>query len=191
MILKEIGKLCRAKNMIHMVRSDDKACEQWIGDGSSLYFVGGLRIGSVGDLMCIFDYKEKLKDNMQLHEAKDSSTLNLYDEDMREMPAALSTVTVTMQGLELVPAFAGGTMILVNARHLRPLRDAENPAYFIRNSPIGQYLAVKDGLFLEAVILPTIPADDGLYNEIQKIARYMELTADRETEEETEEEDSR
>lgn len=154
MKLKNVGALCRAAKSIVLY---DDGGRQWVGDGSGMYVLPeNLGIMSVEMLCTIFDIApEKAADFFTRRQGWPTP----YDgeDDTEEDELIFDTDRrVMFDRRDMVPARTeSGRVYFVQAKYLKAVDDSENLHMTLRLTADGNpYIAVKDGMFLTAIIMP-------------------------------------
>lgn len=154
MKLKNVGALCKSAKSI--VLYDDGA-RQWVGEGGAIYILPeNLGRMSVEMLCTIFDIPtDKAADFF----TRRSDWPEPYDgeDDTREDELVFDTdCRVMFDKRDMVPLQApGGKVYFVQAKYLKAVDDSENLHMTLRVTEDGiPYIAVKDGMFLAAIIWP-------------------------------------
>ena len=155
MKLKNVGALCkRAKSIILF----DEPGRQWVGDGSAMYILPENLGHMSAEMLCtIFDIPaDKAAEIYTKHgdwpeaydsadDAEDEDEL-IFDTDRR----------VLFDGRDTLPLRdPEGRVWFVQAKYIKVVDDSENLHMTLRfmegETP---YIAVKDGMFLAAIIMP-------------------------------------
>lgn len=82
------------------------------------------------------------------------------DNDETEEPVAdILPIDISYRGVGyVVYILPSREALFINEKLLKPfnIKSYEGPVFYVRNSPVyGNYLAIKDGLILKGIILPT------------------------------------
>lgn len=154
MKLKNVGALCKSAKSI--VLYDDGA-RQWVGEGGAIYILPeNLGRMSVEMLCTIFDiHTDKAADFF----TRRSDWPTPYDgeDDTEEDELIFDTDRrVMFNKRDMVPLQApDGKVYFVQAKYLKAVDDSENLHMTLRVTEAGTpYIAVKDGMFLAAIIMP-------------------------------------
>ena len=155
MKLKNVGALCkRAKSIILF----DEPGRQWVGDGAAMYSLPENLGHMSAEMLCtIFDIPaDKAAEIYTKHgdfpegydsadDAEDEDEL-IFDTDRR----------VLFDGRDMLPLRdPEGRVWFVQAKYIKAVDDSENMHMTLRFTE-GEipYIAVKDGMFLAAIIMP-------------------------------------
>lgn len=154
MKLKNVGALC--KNAKSIVLYDDGA-RQWAGEGGAMYILPENLGRMTVEMLCtIFDipadkaadFYTQRSDWPTPYDAEDDAEEDelIFDTDRRVM----------FDKRDMVPLQAPyGKVYFVQAKYLKAVDDSENLHMTLRLTEEGQpYIAVKDGMFLTAIIMP-------------------------------------
>ncbi len=151
MKLKDVSALLRSGRTI--IISEGRDC-QWIGDGSAAYPMYGLPAMKKENLPVLLDIPESKQDsytiqNTVLPFSEDDNTLNEYEiTDLK--------TDINYRGVTLSVFVGSGRLFFVKPKYLKPLGDMPDRRYFARISNGTYAIAVKEGFFLRAVIMPFV-----------------------------------
>ena len=157
MKIKAIAAVCKKAKSIILYDGDE---HQWVGDGNSAYALPESLEGANEKTMCaIFDIPvEKTEDYL----SRRSSWPEVYseaDEHTGEADLTFDTdMLVKFLGKDLLPCEADGRVYFVQAKYIKPIEDCDGLRLTLRRTPEGTvYIAAKDGMFLQAVLVPYRP----------------------------------
>lgn len=164
MKLKNIAAICRKNRRIVLFEKrygNREIAAQYIGDGNAAYLVTGLPTLDAGSLLAIFDISEKERDAYSLSMYIVGGTgklehISFEDIDAGERPVEREQLSITYSGMTVVPIQTRRGLIFIESRYLLPLFfDSTVPELYERTATDGTpYIAVKKGMFLQAVIMP-------------------------------------
>lgn len=192
MKLKKIMSLCKKTNRVIIFQEWEEIEEvkarllnrQFISDGHAIYRVDGLPPLTKETILRIFDVDEKKWDSWHCSVYSmwgRSGDFDLNDIAPTEMeidtffhPMIINDKTLRIFGLP------DGTMMCADEELFNPLDNTQYRHYFARKADDGaMYLAVKDGLALEAIILPYNGITDARADEMKDLAYRMRETVNR------------
>ena len=160
MKLKSIAAICRKKKYA-VLFNDPEHDEQYVSVGAAVYKLEGLPFLTIEMLLRIFDVTEEeatkwFFDERPLPEflcfANDCNERDI--ENIEEFPR------LSWKGYDMLPLQVSNGIMAINAELLKPLEKSQYMRLFERGSKRGNYIAVKDGLELKALIMPLLPTDD-------------------------------
>lgn len=111
--------------------------EQYVSVGSAVYKLEGLPFLTIEMLLRIFDCF-----------ANDCSERAI--ENIEEFPR------LSWKGYDMLPLRVSNGIMAINAELLKPLEKGQYMRLFERGNERGNYIAVKDGLELKALIMPLL-----------------------------------
>ena len=191
MKLKSIISICKKeKRIVLFNRTDEEGevAEQWIGDGVACYRVGGLPILDQHTVAAIFDIPAKDEEKWDIRQErlpKGPFFEDIVDDEEQLEEYGLS---IGFLGVALKPLRTHrGETIFIDARYLSPLSDSLDSLFLHRRRTVGglDYVAVKVGFALEAVIAPCRVETEKFIEKLSRLAREVEATNAPEVDEET------
>lgn len=156
MKLKALARLCAEAKQVILYETPEGM--QWAGTGSVIWKLPeNLGRLNTAALCAIFDItaekaaKMKIKSEM-LPEGIDTDDQVPGEKDLLYWLGR----RLVLDGEDVLPLNApGGEVFLIQTRSITPGKDAEQPGLCLRKTPGGTpYIAVKDGIFLQAIIVP-------------------------------------
>ena len=178
MKLNKIVSLCkREKRIVLFNRRNDEGeiVEQWIGDGTACYLVGGLPIMSAGTCETLFDIPAKDADKWSIREEDLPGSIDFSDAAdvngeriLDEAPISIYFGGVTVRPLRS----SGDVPLFIDTRYLAPfINEMERLFLFRRTTPGGMdYIAAKTGMILAGVIPPVRIESERFVSELSKLA---------------------
>lgn len=159
MKLKDISTLLRSGRTI--IISEGRDC-QWIGDGNAAYPMYGLPAMKKENLPVLLDIPENKQDSYTIQNtilpfSEDDNALNEYEiTDLK--------IDINYHGITLAVFVGSRRLFFVKPKYLKPLGDMPDRRYFARLISSSTYaIAVKEGFFLRAVIMPCNSFVDELF----------------------------
>lgn len=158
MKIKSIGALCKKSKTITIFerRDREELIEQWVSNGYAAYPLSGIPAMKPSELLTMFDIPQKEQADWTTYVKPMPTGTCLDNNDFTELPADISSLRLIWHGKTLVPFYSDGRIIIVSDMYFSPLTDeAAEISYYSRMDSNGQrYIALKQGLFLRAVIMP-------------------------------------
>ena len=157
MNLKKIAGMCKSAGSFHVtniVNSDGEITDQWVILGPASYRVDNM--GITANMLARFaGIKDVQLDNYVLQDEsrKEVDWMRDYPRSIPSQEVCRATVGLILGGHEIrLYRIVGQSVIVpVNADYLAPLEGTE---YFVRSAEGKPVLAVKNGMYIEAVISP-------------------------------------
>ena len=157
MNLKKIAGMCKSAGSFHVtniVNSDGEITDQWVILGPASYRVDNM--GITANMLARFaGIKDVQLDNYVLQDEsrKEVDWMRDYPRSIPSQEVCRATVGLILGGHEIrLYRIVGQSVIVpVNADYLAPLEGTE---YFVRSVEGKPVLAVKNGMYIEAVISP-------------------------------------
>lgn len=157
MNLKKIAGMCKSAGSFHVtniVNSDGEITDQWVILGPASYRVDNM--GLTANMLARFaGIKDVQLDNYVLQDEsrKEVDWMRDYPRSIPSQEVCRATVGLILGGHEIrLYRIVGQSVIVpVNADYLAPLEGTE---YFVRSAEGKPVLAVKNGMYIEAVISP-------------------------------------
>ncbi len=146
----------RKRAIIFERQSSNGIVFQYISDGSALYPIYGLPRLRKESLLTILDIPQEKWSDWHVSVKDGPEGMNLTDVDETESQAfptfySLQVGEKTMMPLET--EYNG--VLFLDRKYLNPISDAAGFSYFKRQDKAGNdYIAVKEGLLILAVIMP-------------------------------------
>lgn len=157
MNLKKIAGMCKSAGSFHVtniVNSDGEITDQWVILGPASYRVDNM--GITANMLARFaGIKDVQLDSYVLQDEsrKEVDWMRDYPRSIPSQEVCRATVGLILGGHEIrLYRIVGQSVIVpVNADYLAPLEGTE---YFVRSAEGKPVLAVKNGMYIEAVISP-------------------------------------
>lgn len=159
MKIKKIAAMCKRKKrvIIYERKTGSGTVQQYIGDESAAYPVYGIPRMSKENLMTIFDIPVNEWETWFVSVYEMPEELNAMDTDSGERLTVSSWWPVTYGGKVLIPmGTRSGGIVFLEESYLDPLSDCKGGVEcYERKDDRGKiYIAVKSGLYLQAIITP-------------------------------------
>jgi hypothetical protein len=160
MKLNKIATLCRIKKKVVLFDAPvpgEGGVYQWISDGVAAYPLRGLPRIDSGAILTILNVAEKDRKDWTVKEMPLPVGLDIGDGPSDEPFARSAMFLFVLKGCDIQLVASPHGALLLDAAYLDPLTDAPSlRTLHIRGSEdFGEYLAVKVGFMLEAIILPS------------------------------------
>ena len=168
MKIKEIMKNClKRKHMVIYRHGED----QWISDGFSVYLASGIPRLDEDGVQRLFDIPYRKWEKMSFSSCDGlPGYICFEDSDDSERELSISTKLIGPGGEKYLVAKTRKGVYFLDEDELKPLAFDNYTKIFERESTDGIYFAVKDGVFLRAVISPVNMATDEMAEEFREIA---------------------
>lgn len=177
MKIKKAFDIC--KKMHEISTFTVPGCEQWLTNGLAAWPLCGVPELSEEYICQLYDINDKQREKISFHinmEIPKNYCFN--DSDRFEVPAQPLNTDIAIKGKGILrPLLFERGLVLIEKIFMEPLTDSqeEDITYWIRYADTDNiYVAVKVGLLLYAIIVPTDLADTD-YTEIKSI--YTAATA--------------
>lgn len=162
MKLKRIAALCKQEKRAIIYQKWEADCgtssimtQQWISNGYAVYAAHGLPPLEKETLLRIFDVAEDKFDSWNVSQRGLPESVNLGDLDdtEQEIAGALPSLYLWGTAMQAYGTTENG-VIFIRSDYMSPLDGETGLEFYIRKNGDTNYLAVKSGLLLQAVILP-------------------------------------
>lgn len=165
MKLKTVLQLLKAKRRIILYESDDG---QWIGDGSAAFPLHGLPHMKQENLRSLLDVTEKQFAQMDV--SSERMPFSTEDNVIGETMLTHCGMVMHYRGYELIPLTSGAKVYYVQSGYIKPFGGIDDISYDVRKLENGsEYIAVKEGFLLRAVIAPFDAVTDEFVGILNKI----------------------
>lgn len=153
-ITKIAALLKRGKRIIIYDAPDDT---QWIGDGGAAFPLFNIPRLDEESAFAIFDISEKQQEKFYFHHTQLPEGINFTDTDPCENQLENKDITINTDGFALRPLETQKGLVCIDTKYLAPFSDVlDMVELYERTAPNGDiYIAVKAGLMLVGVIMPT------------------------------------
>ena len=177
MKIKSIEQICKANKTIFLYSGRDG--RQWISNGEAYYPLTKLPQLDEDIVFTIFDIPEEKREKYIFDVGELPRTLCFSDEDVEGKEKLLGKTLgrIIENGKTLVAFISSHGAIYINSKYLKPFEGSAGLMLTERTDTSGRpYIAIKDGMFLEGIILPEdiIDGVDGEF--LEKIAELYEAT---------------
>lgn len=169
MRLSKIAGLCKQRRVISLLNCNGKNGEmtQWLGDGDGMYLLTGLPVVDTHNVCTMFDLTDKQLEKIAICPSYDTGGLSYADSIADEFQIQSEyTICYDICGATLLPLMTGDGIVFINRRYLEPVSDdITSLTFWERHDCNGElYIAVKVGMFLQAVLKP----DDANYSDMAR-----------------------
>ena len=189
MKIKKVEAICKSDRRIFLYEGDGV---QWIGNGVALYPLHNMPVLDEKTIFTLFDVAEKDREKYQLRTEPLPAAVDFNDSTETEVLIDQIPLTLSVQGLNVVPATGSSGIIFVETRYLAPFAKQE-PGFelYERFTKAGTpYIAVKSGLFLIGVISPSKIITPQFIDDLEYIASLSRVAHDNAKKERAEAEDN-
>lgn len=154
MKIKKIEALCKADKRIILYDGDRV---QWIGNGCAAYPLHNMPVLDETNVFTLFDVAEKDREKYYLRSEELPVALDFNDSSDTEVMLDRVPIDLYISGHGVAPYVGSSGIIFVETRYLAPFIKQEGGfELYERFTKIGKpYIAVKSGLFLVGVIMPS------------------------------------
>ena len=159
MKVKDIAAICRRENQIIIYdNTNGSSVQQYIGTGAAVYKLENLPYLNEDNIITLFDISEKKREDIYINLVQAPGVLNLEDFASGEVIAEKLNIVITYAGTAFNAIKTADGVYFINSAYLHPFKNIEQTEIYFRQGKIS-YFAVKVGLLLQAVILPTFIQD--------------------------------
>lgn len=162
MLLKELGAICKEAKALRLLEDAEGAL--WAGTSAVLWQIPrGLGKISADTLCAIWDISPEKTELMELEEGEFPEVYDTDPNDPNEKALLWwNGRRLVLDGKDVLPLKApGGEILMITTKYIKPGKDAEQPGLFLRYTEEGApYIVCKDGMFVNAVILPGYPSPE-------------------------------
>ena len=154
MKIKKIEALCKSDKRIILYDGDGV---QWIGNGCAAYPLHNMPVLDETNVFTLFDVAEKDREKYYLRSEELPVALDFNDSSDTEVMLDRVPIDLYISGHGVAPYVGSSGIIFVETRYLAPFIKQEGGfELYERFTKIGKpYIAVKSGLFLVGVIMPS------------------------------------
>lgn len=162
MNLQALGKICAEAKTLNLYEDADGV--QWAGTGSCVWRLPENLGTLTTDALCaIWDVSAEKAAGWVIsrHPFPDAYCTDDYSAGERELLWWVQRRLV-LDGVDILPLKEpGGEVYTIKTKYIRPGKDAEQPSLCLRKTTEGApYIVCKDGMFVQAVIIPQPPAPE-------------------------------
>lgn len=154
MKIKKVEALCKSDRRIILYEGDGV---QWIGNGYAAYPLHNMPVLDENNVFTLFDIAEKDREKYLLRSEELPDALDFNDSSDTEIMLDRISIDLYINGCDVAPYVGSSGIIFVETRYLAPFIKQEGGfELYERFTKIGKpYIAVKSGLFLIGVIMPS------------------------------------
>lgn len=131
---------------------------------------------SEDNLCTIFDFSEKKKNETAFRDIELSEKYEIDDNAPNENKLTPSDISINFCGVTYSVYFTSGGLALLDNELLSPIAEMEQLEIFERFNGKQLYFAVKSGLIIQAIILPSNPINEKFMDQIRMIGEQAEIT---------------
>ncbi|MBR4295724.1 MAG: hypothetical protein IKT56_02660 [Clostridia bacterium] len=180
MKIKSIEQICKANKTIFLYSGRDG--RQWISNGEAYYPLTKLPQLDEDIVFTIFDIPEEKREKYIFNIDELPGTLCFLDDDTEggERPLGKSLGHIIENGKTLAAFNSSHGAIYINTKYLKPFENSSGLMLTERTDILGHpYIAVKDGMFLEGIILPEDIIDSGFLEKISELYEMTKIAAEK------------
>lgn len=154
MKIKKVEALRKSDRRIILYEGDGV---QWIGNGCAAYPLHNMPVLDENNVFTLFDIAEKDREKYLLRSEELPDALDFNDSSDTEIMLDRISIDLYINGCDVAPYVGSSGIIFVETRYLAPFIKQEGGfELYERFTKIGKpYIAVKSGLFLIGVIMPS------------------------------------
>lgn len=154
MKIKKVEALCKSDRRIILYEGDGV---QWIGNGCAAYPLHNMPVLDETNVFTLFDVAEKDREKHYLRSEELPAALDFNDSSDTEVMLDRVPIDLYISGHGVASYVGSSGIIFVEIRYLAPFIKQEGGfELYERFTKIGKpYIAVKSGLFLVGVIMPS------------------------------------
>lgn len=178
MKFKKVESIIKERKAIHIYRDGNN---DWISDGTAAYLTPDMPTISPVEMLRLFDVSEEKILTFNCKEYPNTPTeLNFKDDDKRENVVDRQRIHICISGEVYEPVITMRGMYYINVKYLKPFKGEDFEIYERYSADKKVYFAVKSGMFIMGIIMPSIMPAERIIEWATKIA---ELTPEEENEE--------
>lgn len=187
MKFSKIAAIVKREKIAILITDEDGM--QWLSCGKAAYRLDGMPILDEDTVLKIMSISEDAREKWITSMREDVN--GLFREDFpgeEEITAEDAGVSIICDGKLLTPIYTMEGMLWVDTALLEPTDRSEYQRFFVRNAGEQRAIAVKEGMFLTAVLMEYDAwADDGLVDAISNLAERCRTESRRQAEKREEE----
>ncbi len=176
MIINKVIQLCKKEKRIVLI---DTADSQWISDGHAVYPMHEMPEFDMDSLLKTYDISAKKGEKLiKSHITVGDIRLNLNDVCEGEDRCELNPIRIAINGTTYVQVLTETGCELLDSKYFAPVSDANEDMVQIyqRTSESGEvYFAVKDGMFLIALIQPTLVLNENTLEDLKSFVARCDV----------------
>lgn len=159
MKLKKIESICKRSKTIVIINDNGI---QWIGEYGAFYLIEDMPELASESIFAIFDVQAEQREKWFYTEQKRPETIVLSDNCVTDNEiSVLSDYELIKNGTTIIPILTSQGLKFINKAYLKPF-DKEQITVYERLDSAGKlYFVIKKGLFIKALILPSVFTDNG------------------------------
>lgn len=175
MKIKKIAALCRSTQSI-LIWDQEKAGEQWIGNGAAMYPLVGMPALDENTVPRIFDLTEKQADKMTIRREAVPEKYPVADVIPGENLVESVGMDLVFRECRLRPPKTSQGLVLINVKYLEPIPTADKLELYERVTPEGGMLiGAKHGMALYGLIAPMNILDEKFLEKVRELLANGEL----------------
>lgn len=169
MQLKQIETLCKHSKIINILET---YTHQWISDGFACYPLLKMPKLNEKTVLTVLNIPESKANKYTVTVQPMYEHFNINDDDLAEREINKAWMSI----MNARPMKTSEGITFINDRYLKPLQDLEYPKFFERKTESGQiYIVIKDGLFINAIIMPTLMLNQDFVKDMRELAEQCEI----------------
>lgn len=187
MIIKKTIQLCKNSKRIILIDTEDS---QWISDGHAVYPMHEMPEFDIDSLLKTYDITAKKGEKIiKRHINNKTINLNFSDTCPDEVLCEQNPIRIAINGTTYIQMLTENGCELLDSKYFTPLADANEDMVQIyqRTTESGDvYFAVKDGMFLIALIQPTLVLNEKTLEELKAFVTRCDVHMRNKTRDKTE-----
>lgn len=187
MIINKIIQLCKREKRIYLINNGDS---QWLSDGHAVYPMYEMPEFDMDSLLKTYDISAKKGEKIiKMHVASENINLNFSDTCPDEVLCEQNPIRIAINGTTYIQMLTENGCELLDSKYFAPLADANEDMVQIyqRTTESGDvYFAVKDGMFLIALIQPTLVLNEKTLEELKAFVTRCDVHMKNKTRDKTE-----
>lgn len=176
MLINKIIQLCKKEKRIYLVDVDES---QWLSDGHAIYPMYEMPEFNIDSLLKTYDISSKKGEKIiKQHINCKTINLNFTDVCSDEVLCEQNPIRIVINGTTYIQILTENGCELIDSKYFAPLSDANEDMVQIyqRTADSGDtYFAVKDGMFLIALIQPTVVINEKTLNELKSFVSRCDV----------------
>ncbi|MEG1550639.1 MAG: hypothetical protein RR355_00030 [Oscillospiraceae bacterium] len=171
MKINAIAGICKKSGTILRVEKKDGT---WIGNGQALYFVPDLKNLDTNGIFTVFGINEKQREKIIFKNITTKIDLSDFADESVEEKIDEINIGINTNGKNLKVIKTDLNINFINSKYLSPVSDIiETMELKLRTMPDEtQYIVVKNGMMIEAVIMPYNCINEKFCEELNLITNY-------------------
>ena len=176
MIVNKVIQPCKKEKRIYLINVGDS---QWLSDGYAVYPMHEMPEFDMDSLLKTYDITAKKGEKIiKSHINCKDMSLDFNDVCSDEILCEQNPIRIAINGTTYIQLLTENGCELLDSKYFAPLSDANEDMVQIYqriNDKGDIYFAVKDGMFLIALIQPTVVIDVKTLDELKKFVSRCDI----------------